>query len=125
MSAVEAATAPLLAAGLRKGGGGGAAAAASKYTGGVLCAATAGSIPVVALAFQAPGGLSDIKTTALTAVIKALLNETREVMPYMHKEPAGALGSVMPVVHVSLFLGRAWGFWVGGSEGRSVQLHKH
>lgn len=102
LSAVEAASAPLLAAGLRKGGGGGAAAAAaaSKYTGGVLTALAPGSVPVVALAYQAPGGLSDIKATAMTAVLKALLNETREVMPYMQKEPAGALGSVMPVVHV-------------------------
>lgn len=70
---------------------------------------------------QAPGGLSDAKATALAAVLKALLNETRESMPYMHKEPAGALDSVIPVVHVSAHdarrtgcMGRAHGVHGGG-----------
>jgi hypothetical protein len=43
-----------------------------------------------------------VKGTALSAVLKALLNETRESLPYLGKAPAGdALDSVVPVVHVS------------------------
>ncbi|GBG00196.1 mitochondrial-processing peptidase subunit alpha-like [Raphidocelis subcapitata] len=100
LPAVTNAAAPLIAAAARPGGGGGAAGATGKYTGGVLCALSPATVPVVALAYAAPGGLGDAKATALAAVIKALLNETREVLPYMHKEPSGALGSVIPIVHV-------------------------
>ncbi|KAI8464776.1 MAG: mitochondrial processing peptidase alpha subunit [Monoraphidium minutum] len=99
MGALSNAAGPLVAAGAKRGGGGGGGAA-GKYTGGVISALAPSMPPIVALAYQAPGGLSDAKSTALAAVLKALLNETREAMPYMHKEPAGALGSVMPVVHV-------------------------
>lgn len=108
LSAVTNATGPLLAAAGRKGGA--APSGDSKYTGGVLCALAPGSVPVVALAYQAPGGLGSAKATAVAAVVKALLNETREVMPYMHKEAGGDLGSVMPLVHVS-----------GGREGVTVR----
>lgn len=100
LTALTGAAAPLLAAGARKGAGGAAAPGASKYTGGVLSALAPGAVPVVALAYQAPGGLSDLKSTALAAVIKALLNDTREVVPYQDKQPEAALSSVMPVVHV-------------------------
>lgn len=99
MSALSAAAAPLLSAAARKGAA--PAAPASKYTGGVLTALAPSTVPVVALAFKAPGGLESAKATALAAVIKALLNETREVVPYSRKSPSSdAVGSLLPLVHV-------------------------
>ena len=99
LSALESAAAPLIGAAARRGAA--PAAPASKYTGGVLCALAPSSVPVVALAYEAPGGLESAKATALAAVIKALLNETREVLPYARKAPSSdAVGSLLPVVHV-------------------------
>ena len=58
------------------------AAPSSKYVGG--SANIIADIPLthVALAFEAKGGLSDSKSSALVAITKALLDETRGALPY-------------------------------------------
>lgn len=54
---------------LLQGVGSGAAptAPASKYTGGFLAALSPGAEPTLAVAYEAKGGLSDIKATATAA----------------------------------------------------------
>jgi hypothetical protein len=56
--------APLLS-GLPSGSG--PSAPASSYTGGYLAALSPGAEPTLAVAFEAKGGLSDIKATATAA----------------------------------------------------------
>ena len=81
--------------------GAGPSAPASTYTGGYLAAVSPGAEPTLALAFEAKGGLSDLKATATAAVVKALLGAgSREVLPYQHKGAEGPLTSVTPVVQV-------------------------
>lgn len=60
---------------------------ASTYVGGAVNCI--GVTPAVhaALAFEAKGGISNVKTVAVAEVLKALLQETtREVLPYQRKE---------------------------------------
>jgi hypothetical protein len=69
----------------------------------------------VAVAFEAKGGLSDLKSTATAAVVKALLgSSSREVLPYTRKTLEGPLTSVTPLVQVGL-LGTAY-----TTHGRSI-----
>lgn len=89
---------PLLA-----GAPAGAAPAAPKstYTGGFLAALSPGAEPTIGVAFEAKGGLSDLKSTATAAVVKALLgSSSRAVMPYTSKALEGPLTSVTPLVQV-------------------------
>jgi processing peptidase subunit alpha len=91
---------PLLA-----GAAAGAAPAAPKstYTGGFLACLSPGAEPTVAVAFEAKGGLGDLKSTATAAVVKALLgSSSREVLPYTRKTLDGPLTSVTPLVQVRL-----------------------
>lgn len=81
--------------------GSGPSAPASSYTGGYMAALSPGAEPTLAVAFEAKGGLSDLKSTATAAVVKALLGAgSREVLPYQHKGADGPLTSVTPVVQV-------------------------
>jgi hypothetical protein len=48
-------------------GGAAPSAPASKYTGGFLAALSPGAEPTLALAYEAKGGLSDVKATATAA----------------------------------------------------------
>lgn len=74
---------------------------ASAYTGGYLCCLSPGAEPTLAVAFEAKGGLGDIKATATAAVVKALLGaSSREVLPYSAKEAEGPLTSVTPIVQM-------------------------
>lgn len=74
---------------------------ASTYTGGYLAAISPGAEPTIAVAYEAKGGLSDIKATATAAVVKALLGAgTREAVPYQHKDADGPLTSVTPLVQM-------------------------
>lgn len=55
----------------------------------------------MAVAFEAKGGLGDLKSTATAAVVKALLgSSSREVLPYNRKALDGPLTSVTPLVQV-------------------------
>lgn len=66
---------------------GGAAVPASKYVGGSLnVLAPAAPAVHVALAFEAKGGISDAKSAAAAAIVKALLDEARPTLPYSRKE---------------------------------------
>lgn len=77
------------------------AAAKSAYTGGFLACLSPGAEPTVAVAFEAKGGLGDLKSTATAAVVKALLgSSSREVLPYNRKALDGPLTSVTPLVQV-------------------------
>jgi hypothetical protein len=49
------------------GSGAAPSAPASKYTGGFLAALSPGAEPTLAVAFEAKGGLSDVKATATAA----------------------------------------------------------
>ena len=63
-------------------------------------------------AFQAKGGLGDIKETATATVAKALLAApVREVLPWQGKALEGPLTSVTPVVQVC--------GWVVGHDGHA------
>jgi processing peptidase subunit alpha len=55
---------------------------ASKYYGGSANIISDSAETHVALAFEAKGGLSDAKTSAMAAVTKALLDEGRHTIPY-------------------------------------------
>lgn len=70
----------------------------SSYTGGSLNMLIPGAPATVGLAYEAKGGLVDAKATAVAAVLKALLNELREPLPWMNKEAEGDLVSMIPVV---------------------------
>lgn len=56
----------------------------------------------MAVAYEAKGGLSDPKATATAAVLKGLLNETREVLPWVRKDADGPLTSLTPVIQVGV-----------------------
>lgn len=63
------------------------AAAASKYLGGTSHILSPTSpLTHLAVAYEAKGGLSDMKTQALTAVVKALLSENKSVLPHSRSE---------------------------------------
>jgi len=60
-----------------------------------------GAEPTVAVAFEAKGGLSSIKSTATAAVVKALLgSDSRHVLPYQDKALPGPVTSLTPLVQV-------------------------
>lgn len=83
------------------GSGAAPSAPASKYTGGFLAALSPGAEPTLAVAFEAKGGLSDVKATATAAVVKALLGAgSREAVPYSGKGMEGPLTSVTPLVQM-------------------------
>jgi processing peptidase subunit alpha len=98
-------------------GGAAAAAAASgapriggkgsAYVGGFLTALAPGVAPAVGLAFEAKGGLSDPRATAVAAVAKALLSApVRESVPYARggadaaAGPAALAAGHAPVAHL-------------------------
>lgn len=68
-----------------------AAPKASAYVGGSVNVLASSGLTHVALAFEAKGGLSDAKTAALAAVSRALLDDSRAVLPWMHK--GGVVGA--------------------------------
>eukprot|EP00878_Enallax_costatus_P011889 GHUV01012413.1.p1 GENE.GHUV01012413.1~~GHUV01012413.1.p1 ORF type:complete len:297 (+),score=111.87 GHUV01012413.1:1051-1941(+) len=73
----------------------------SSYTGGFLAALSPGAAPTVGVAFEAKGGLADLKSTAAAAVTKALLgSSTREVLPYVRKPLDAPLAAATPVVQM-------------------------
>eukprot|EP00882_Tetradesmus_deserticola_P001792 GHRQ01001924.1.p1 GENE.GHRQ01001924.1~~GHRQ01001924.1.p1 ORF type:complete len:368 (+),score=180.54 GHRQ01001924.1:230-1333(+) len=81
--------------------GGGPSAPKSTYTGGFLACLSPGAEPTVAVAFEAKGGLGDVKSTATAAVVKALLGSSRrEVLPYSRKPLEGPLTSATPLVQM-------------------------
>jgi hypothetical protein len=109
LAALQQVAEPLLAA---AGSGAAPAAPASSYTGGVLVALSPGAEPTVGVAFQAKGGLGDLKATATATVAKALLAApVREVLPWQGKALEGPLTSVTPVVQVC--------GWVVGHDGHA------
>jgi len=89
-----------VAAALLPSGSGGATPSSSTYSGGVLSCLAPGVVPTVAVAYEAKGGLSDIKSAAIAAVLKQLLNETAEVLPQMKKKAEAPLTSIAPVVEM-------------------------
>lgn len=89
-----------LAAPLIKVPSGGAAPAGSKYTGGSMNVLTPTASAVhLALGFEANGGVSDGKTAALAAIIKALLDEARPTLPYSRKEDE-VFSTLTPFAHL-------------------------
>ena len=86
------------------GGGGGSGGSSSAYVGGFLTALAPGVAPAVGLAFEAAGGLSDLKATAVAAVAKALLNApVRASVPFSRKadaNPPALAGGYAPVAHL-------------------------
>jgi processing peptidase subunit alpha len=82
-------------------GGAASASSSSTYTGGFLAALSPGAEPTVAVAFEAKGGLSSIKSTATAAVVKALLgSDSRHVLPYQDKALPGPVTSLTPLVQM-------------------------
>lgn len=65
----------------------------SSYAGGSLNVFAASPLTHVALGFEAKGGLSDPKAAAAAAVVKALLDEGRAVLPRTRKEGVFAAAS--------------------------------
>ena len=116
-----------VAAALLPSGSGGSTPSSSTYSGGVLSCLAPGVVPTVAVAYEAKGGLADIKSAAIAAVLKQLLNETAEVLPQMKKKAEAPLTSIAPVVEVregGKPSGRgvgAAGRRGGGAEGREKQ----
>lgn len=63
----------------------GAPVAASSYVGGTTSVLADSPLTYAALAFEAKGGVGNAKTAALAAVAKALLDESRGVLPWSSK----------------------------------------
>lgn len=81
-------------------GSGSPSVPSSKYTGGVITSVLQDVAPTVGVAFEAKGGAGDLKAVATAAVLKSLLNEGREVLPWLNKSSPDLLSSVTPVVQV-------------------------
>lgn len=78
--------------------GQGSAVPASKYVGGASSVVAHSPLTYAALAFEAKGGLSDTKASAVAAVAKALLDESRAALP--HADNSGDVSAVSAFTHL-------------------------